>query len=620
MFLPAAGLLFLCLVHSVFGRPALERSSKLLVRSELPSVPVGFSSGDRSPDSETPIQLTIALPQRNIEALHRAVLDISDPDSSNYGRHLSKSEVQQLVSPEEESTEAVTGWLERNGITPLSISASGDMLQVEMPVGQANEMLGANYSTYVHDATNTAMLRTLSYSLPERLHDHIAFIYPTTQFIAPVSQAVPIQAFAPQTLTPQTLTPRPRWSTRAEPSSSCAKRTTPKCLQDLYNIPDTPATADGNSIAVSIFGNELADLGDLKDFLARERPDAKNGSFTLVPVDHEPFSGAATPEATLDIQYTVGLATNVPATVVSVGNSKARGITIDRFIAAVEFLLEQDTPPLVLSTSFGFSEPADNEAFAGLARQALCDMYAQLGARGTSVLFASGDSGVAGTFFNNPANCTDREFVPTFPASCPFVTAVGSTEGFSPETAAPFSSGGFSNIFPRPAYQDEAVKGYLEILGDKHASRFNASGRAIPDVSAQGVNYVVKMNGRNKLAVGTSASAPTFASVIAMLNDELLNAGRRPLGFLNPFLYSRGAAALNDVTSGSNPGCGTEGFPAAPGWDPVTGMGTPDYNKLLSAVFGRPVPKSFLGNGAASSAVSFIPYFVPLAVGLLVAI
>ena len=54
-------------------------------------------------------------------------------------------------------------------------------MQVEMPVGQANEMLGANYSTYVHDATNTAMLRTLSYSLPERLHDHIAFIYPTTQ-------------------------------------------------------------------------------------------------------------------------------------------------------------------------------------------------------------------------------------------------------------------------------------------------------------------------------------------------------------------------------------------------------------------------------------------------------
>ena len=72
-------------------------------------------------------------------------------------------------------------------------------------------------------------------------------------------------------------------------------------------------------------------------------------------------------------------------------------------------------------------------------------MYAQLGARGTSVLFASGDSGVAGTFFNNPANCTDREFVPTFPASCPLyvlrfvslaVRLMGSSVA-SPPLAAP---------------------------------------------------------------------------------------------------------------------------------------------------------------------------------------
>lgn len=67
---------------------------------------------------------------------------------------------------------------------------------------------------------------------------------------------------------------------------------------------------------------------------------------------------------------------------------------------------------------------------------------------------------------------------------------------------------------------------------------------------------------------GTSCSSPTFASVVALLNDELLGAKMNTLGWLNPWLYSN-SDALYDITSGSNPGCGTNGFPAAVGWDPV---------------------------------------------------
>ena len=63
-----------------------------------------------------------------------------------------------------------------------------------------------------------------------------------------------------------------------------------------------------------------------------------------------------------------------------------------------------------------------------------------------------------------------------------------------------------------------------------------------------------------------------WASVVALLNDALLNAGKPPLGFINPLLYSEGAAALNDITSGSNTGCGAQGFPALAGWDPVGGF------------------------------------------------
>jgi tripeptidyl-peptidase-1 len=59
------------------------------------------------------------------------------------------------------------------------------------------------------------------------------------------------------------------------------------------------------------------------------------------------------------------------------------------------------------------------------------------------------------------------------------------------------------------------------------------------------------------------------AGIISLLNDYLLSEGEKPLGFLNPWLYGRGLKGLNDITSGSNPGCGTDGFTAIAGWDPV---------------------------------------------------
>lgn len=83
-----------------------------------------------------------------------------------------------------------------------------------------------------------------------------------------------------------------------------------------------------------------------------------------------------------------------------------------------------------------------------------------------------------------------------------------------------------------------------------------------------------------RLLDGTSASCPTTSSIISLVNDALIGAGKKPLGFLNPFLYSRGFAALNDITSGSAIGCNSSGFPAERGWDPVTGLGTPRFKDL----------------------------------------
>ncbi len=129
------------------------------------------------------------------------------------------------------------------------------------------------------------------------------------------------------------------------------------------------------------------------------------------------------------------------------------------------------------------------------------------------------------------------------------MTSVGATQGLT-ETAASFSAGGFSNIFARPSYQSTAVSGYLTAIGSEYSGLFNPSGRAYPDVAAQGVDVEIAYEEEGELVDGTSCASPIFASVIALLNDQLISAGKSPLGFLNPFIYSTGASALNDITSG----------------------------------------------------------------------
>jgi tripeptidyl-peptidase-1 len=167
------------------------------------------------------------------------------------------------------------------------------------------------------------------------------------------------------------------------------------------------------------------------------------------------------------------------------------------------------------------------------------------------------------------------------------VTSVGATKGV-PEVGM-FDArlnlsptGGFSNYFPVPDYQSSVVGDYVSNLGDTYSGLYNASGRGFPDVSAYGQNVGIFLAGKHSQEDGTSAATPMFASVVALLNDQLLAAGKPPLGFLNPWLYAN-PGALNDIVDGTNPGCGTDGFSAGTGWDPLTGLGTPNFAALLAA-------------------------------------
>jgi len=223
----------------------------------------------------------------------------------------------------------------------------------------------------------------------------------------------------------------------------------------------------------------------------------------------------------------------------------------------------------------------------------------KLGLQGTTILYSSGDSGVAG----NGDQCIDPEtgrfnngssgmFNPSFPGGCPFITSVGATQVnpnssvFAPESASAkviFSGGGFSNVFSLPSYQAPTVLNYFKDTPPPYgADRFNNSmkSRAFPDVAANGVNYIIAVDGNFSLVFGTSCSSPVFGGIVTLINEKRLESGKGPVGFLNPTLY-KNPQVLNDITSGDNPGCGTDGFTAVKGWDPVTGLGTPNFPKML---------------------------------------
>jgi tripeptidyl-peptidase-1 len=258
-------------------------------------------------------------------------------------------------------------------------------------------------------------------------------------------------------------------------------------------------------------------------------------------------------------------------------------------------------PTNVISISYGGQESDLPASY----QERQCNEILKLGMMGITTVVASGDSGVSGPPVTGDNGCLGPDmaiFNPDFPASCPYILTVGSTvltgsakaDDERATTRFP-SGGGFSNIYPIPSYQADAVNAYVNSAdGQKYQSydttggvvpastsgRYNRAGRGYPDVSAVGDNIVVFNKGAPTLIGGTSASCPVWAALLTRINDERLKAGKSTVGFVNPTLY-KNPSALHDIVVGSNPGCDSDGFSAAQGWDPVTGLGTPNYPALL---------------------------------------
>lgn len=268
-------------------------------------------------------------------------------------------------------------------------------------------------------------------------------------------------------------------------------------------------------------------------------------------------------------------------------------------------------PTNVISISYGGGE-SDLPAYY-LKRQ--CDEILKLGLQGTTVVMSSGDAGV-GSFagdFGYESGCAGADgiiFYPDADATCPYVLAVGSTQfefANNNSSSVPYevatsrfpSGGGFSNYFEAPSWQTSHIEGYfdsvsLNFTGYREAGTnfsevgdgvYHIGGRGYPDVSAIGDDFVLYTEGGWYTVGGTSLSSPVWGAVLTLVNEQRLAANKSTVGYVHEILYGH-PEVFNDVVEGSNPNCQSTGFLAAKGWDPVTGLGTPNFPKLLELLLG----------------------------------
>lgn len=165
-------------------------------------------------------------------------------------------QVKAFAAPTPETLSAVTEWLAENDITGVKTSgAFDDWLTLSIPVSKANQLLQTNFETFVHVPSGDNLVRTLAYSIPQDLVQHIELVHPTTTFVKQLATrpapVITIPIPSTQNVTERALTA----------PASCASTVTPACLQALYGIPTTRATQSTNKLGVSGFIDQFAQVG-----------------------------------------------------------------------------------------------------------------------------------------------------------------------------------------------------------------------------------------------------------------------------------------------------------------------------------------------------------------------
>jgi len=508
--------------------------------------------------------ITFAMKQHNMEYLEAFVLEAADPTSPHYGEQFTNDEITKIVGLKNNEIAKFQAWIDSvhqpEGsviMRFLSLSTNRDFITVETTLHSLEQILGCKFQQYRHGDTRKVVVRSVeNYRLPANVGEMVDFV-------------VGIHGFPYQ---------RRRVSSPSVHKTRSAfqvDEVTPQDVYKRYNVTEPTSTNNyGSSQAVVEFAADYYSPSDLQGFFQTYLPNL-SGQVVKGVYGYNNDSAIPSEEANLDVQWIMAMGQYVDTYVYSYVNANNPPIE-DDFLQWVADIESESSPPLVQSVSYGDY----GGMYSNATVQRLTQEFIKTSARRVTILFASGDDGVGCN-----GNCSRFAF--PFP-STPYITLVGSTQfnNDTSETGASFSSGGFSDDFWMPAWQSKAVKSYLNKY-KPDTKWFNASGRALPDVSTLGVNGVIVQQGSPTTVSGTSLSSPLLAGFIGLWNAYRLSQNKPALGLINPLFYKLAAsnpAAFAPITSGNNGyGC-CPGFDCTPGWNPVTGLGVPNYGIIFEAV------------------------------------
>ncbi|KAK9420506.1 putative Peptidase S8/S53 domain-containing protein [Seiridium unicorne] len=572
------------------------------------------------PEGSTEVRATVVFHQPRMEEAQSLLMDISNPASTNFGQFLDREALEDLFGPSNHSQRKVLDWLESAGVPTTTVRLRKAAASMEFPatISQMESLLETEYHIRENSLTGKRQLEGSAHNIPTELEDHVHFV--TSTLTSKNSKKRPASGKRAR----EFFSPSPYVTRSSVDLRNCSLSWTPACIRELYEIPLGTTAAPNNSLGIFGFGDAY-NQADLDNFWSQYAEFIPNGTAPKV----NSINGATAPgreldgEELLDLQMAYPIAWPQEVEIFQTPDNNAGGLGND-FLDAVDpdyCTFDGGDDPLydptypqfqgyqgpamcgtynvtnVVSISFALDESSLTQHYV----QRQCNEWMKLALRGVTVLVASGDRGVMGQLgcLLNPENDTAAAFNPLFPSSCPYVTTVGATQVNFTETDYQevavydpkhnyYSGGGFSNFNAQPAYQQQAVADYFQAYDPRYPNgTFNQSGRAFPDVAMLGANVTLSDGLEITVSGGTSAATPLFAAIISRINDERILAGKKPIGFLNQILYQH-PEVFTDITDGYNPGCGTQGFEAGKGWDPVSGLGSPNFPKLRDLLVGLP--------------------------------
>jgi tripeptidyl-peptidase-1 len=351
-------------------------------------------------------RVEIFIKQRNMDKLHDVLMRVSDPSHADYGKHWSRDEIFAMTGNAGGSRE-VSRYLEAHGARVVGRAAYEESLTVEASIGVWEKLLATEFHEFHHEdwsVTGEKMVRSLEYSLPSELHEHVEHVFHVSDFPPKVHGDPVIQNV------------RSPMSYTSPLGTIYNGYVTPAFLNQLYNIASNTGSALTKQAIFASLGQYFSP-NDLSRFqsLMGIPIDRIDGNIGLK--GHISDIMCATNvndcgESNLDVQYLMGIAQNVPTYHMYYENCE--------YVFMLQNVTASVNPPKVISISYGgYGYPS---FYIDIFNQ-----YAIVaGVMGITIVVSSGDDGVANFGArNDPRFC---KYEPSFPAFSPYVTAVGATQ------------------------------------------------------------------------------------------------------------------------------------------------------------------------------------------------